>query len=125
MYFVNVITAGSHERDLLNTPPEMSDLIVKVAHELERRGWGALDYRYPYSLETIAFLLGINRSIFPLRTRPRYNHENYIEVFLMWQRGAGSRPYTWATIIDVLRSPIVEEHQLANELQEWVINRYS
>ena len=28
--------------------------------------------------------------------------------------------YTWATIIDTLRAPIVGEVQLAHELEEWI-----
>ena len=33
------------------------------------------------------------------------------EVFDVWRR-SGSPPYTWATIIDALRAPIVGEQQL-------------
>ena len=43
----------------------------------------------------------------------------YAEVFNWWQRN-GSPPYTWATIIDALRAPIVGEVQLAHELEEWI-----
>ena len=43
----------------------------------------------------------------------------YADVFNWWQRN-GSPPYTWATIIDALRAPIVGEVQLAHELEEWL-----
>ena len=43
----------------------------------------------------------------------------YVDVFNWWQRN-GSPPYTWATIIDALRAPIVGEVQLAHELEEWL-----
>ena len=46
----------------------------------------------------------------------------YSEVFDVWQK-SGSPPYTWATIIDALRAPIVGEHQLAHELQEWLTHQ--
>ena len=48
----------------------------------------------------------------------------YTEVFKMWHR-RGSPPYTWATIISVLRTPAVNEERLANELQrrsQWETN---
>ena len=45
----------------------------------------------------------------------------YAEVFDVWRK-SGSPPYTWATIIDALKAPIVGEYQLANELQEWLAN---
>ena len=43
----------------------------------------------------------------------------YADVLNWWQRN-GSPPYTWATIIDALRAPIVGEVQLAHELEEWI-----
>ena len=29
-------------------------------------------------------------------------------------------PFTWATIIDTLRSPTVEENALAQEIEDWI-----
>ena len=43
----------------------------------------------------------------------------YAEVFSMWQK-SGDPPFTWATIIEVLKAPIVGEDQLAKELEEWL-----
>ena len=40
-------------------------------------------------------------------------------VFHQWKNN-GDPPFTWATIIDVLRKPIVGENQLAYELEEWL-----
>ena len=45
----------------------------------------------------------------------------YADVFNWWQRN-GSPPYTWATIIDALRAPIVGEVRLAHELEQWLIH---
>ena len=39
----------------------------------------------------------------------------FSEVFEKW-RTKGSPPYTWGTIINALKAPIVEEVQLANKL---------
>ena len=44
----------------------------------------------------------------------------YIEVFSIWQRKADP-PFTWATIIDTLRSPIVRENALAQEIEDWLL----
>ena len=43
----------------------------------------------------------------------------YSEVFSLWQMKADP-PFTWATIIDTLRSPIVEENALAQEIEDWI-----
>ena len=40
----------------------------------------------------------------------------HLQVFRMW-RNKGSPPYTWATIINVLRSKIVGEVRLADKLE--------
>ena len=45
--------------------------------------------------------------------------ECYAEVFSLWQKKADP-PFTWATIIDTLRSPIVEENALAQEIEDWI-----
>ena len=42
------------------------------------------------------------------------------EVFDVWKKN-GSPPYTWTTIIDALRAPLVGQVQLAKEVEEWVI----
>ena len=40
-------------------------------------------------------------------------------MFSIWQRKADP-PFSWATIIDVLRSPVVEENALAQEIEDWL-----
>ena len=46
--------------------------------------------------------------------------ECYCEVFSLWQRKADP-PFTWATIIDALRSPFVRENALAQEIEDWLL----
>ena len=41
----------------------------------------------------------------------------YTEVFRLWKNRA-EPPFTWATIIDALKSPIVGEKRLAMEIEE-------
>ena len=43
----------------------------------------------------------------------------FAQVFYLWKRNR-SHPYTWATIIEILRANGVGEIQLANELEKWV-----
>ena len=66
--------------------------------------------------------MGINLSITQDRLSSiegqyQSNEERYLEVFQQW-RSSNNHPYTWITIISVLRAPIVQEMQLANELEE-------
>lgn len=96
----------------LNTPPDLPDLLNKVAAETTDK-W-----------DEVAVQLGIK----PSRIRSiRIEQQNqsmkcYTEVFDLWENKATS-PYTWATIINALRSPAVEEGRLADKLEEWLLSR--
>ena len=66
--------------------------------------------------------LQLNIEYQKLNTMANQDHINsYADVFSMWQK-KGDPPFTWATIIEVLRADSVEEKQLANELKEWLTN---
>ena len=71
--------------------------------------------------EVIGFQLGIEQH--QLRT---INHHDpimcYADVFNVWERKA-EPPYTWATIIDALKSPIVGEIKLAQDIEMWLMRR--
>ena len=43
----------------------------------------------------------------------------FAEVFDLWRKNR-AHPYTWATIIKILRTRAVGENQLADELEQWV-----
>lgn len=67
-------------------------------------------------------ILGLQLDIEPHRLKSIKNQtENnvlrYAEIFEIWKR-RGNPPFTWATIIDALKAPIVEEQQLAHELEK-------
>ena len=49
------------------------------------------------------------------------NSLRFAAVFQLWKK-RGSSSYTWATIIDALRSKFVGEVQLAYELEQWVMS---
>ena len=78
--------------------------------------------RVRHKWEEIGMQLSFDRSylksIWDMRQDPV---RCFADIFDVWQRN-GSPPYTWATIIDVLKAPIVGEVQLASELEEWIIN---
>ena len=43
----------------------------------------------------------------------------FAEVFDKWKRKSDP-PFTWATIVEALRSPIVNENSLAKEIEDWL-----
>ena len=92
----------------LNRPPEYYTLLNKVAV-------GAMDKWKKIGL-ALDIPIGQLNSI--TTTDPILC---YADIFNWWQRN-GSPPYTWATIIDALRAPIVGEARLAHELEEWIIH---
>ena len=94
----------------LNRAPEYLDLLNQVAA------------RVRHKCEEIGMQLSIDRShIKSICNTKQDPIRCFADIFDVWQRN-GSPPYTWATIIDALRAPIVGEAQLASELEEWVIH---
>ena len=95
--------------DPLNEPPNMRELLRRVASRANDK-WEliGLDLKIEqHQLNTIS------------RAHPHNAISCYSEVFSVWQRKADP-PFTWATIIDVLRSPIVKENALAQEIEDWL-----
>ena len=43
----------------------------------------------------------------------------YIELFTLWSQ-TQEPPMTWNSVIEVLRTPIVNEFGLAEEIEEWL-----
>ena len=43
----------------------------------------------------------------------------FAEVFDIWERKSDP-PFTWATIVEALRSPLVNENTLAKEIEDWL-----
>ena len=79
-------------------PPEMDDLLNMVAAKAKS------------SWEQVAVQLKISLGdVDSIRNAKMADAIScYTEVFKVWQR-RGSPPYTWATIIDALRAPAVEQ----------------
>ena len=51
------------------------------------------------------------------------HHRAFGEIFDVWRR-RGSPPYTWRTLIDVLRSASVGEVSLSDELTSWITQHH-
>ena len=43
----------------------------------------------------------------------------FAEVFDIWKRKSDP-PFTWATIVKALMSPVVNENKLAKEIEDWL-----
>ena len=91
-------------------PLSREPTILELLHKVARRAMDKWDM--------VALELGIEQH--QLNT---INHPNpvrcYNEVFSLWQN-KGKPPFTWATIINALKSPIVEENKLAKDIEEWL-----
>ena len=90
----------------LNKPPKHRDLLNKVAARA-RDKWRNMGLQLNIPMDQLNSMTATD----PISC--------YADIFNWWQRN-GSPPYTWATIIDALRAPIVGEVQLAHELEEWL-----
>ena len=90
----------------LNRPPKYSTLLNKVA-ALARDKWMKMGLQLDIPMDQLNAMTATD----PINC--------YANIFNWWQRN-GSPPYTWATIIDALKAPIVGEARLAHELEEWV-----
>ena len=78
----------------------------------------------PSKYEQVGRLLGLSmaqlQAIHPLQQRLEDHHRAFEEVFGERKR-RGSPPYTWRTIIDVLRSAYIGEVLLADQLTSWLM----
>ena len=96
----------------LNTPPDLRDLLNKVAAKA-RDKW-----------KLVAIQLGIEPD--HIHSIQIEEHSRpipcYSEIFYVWRKSKTS-PYTWGTIINSLRAPAVEEQQLASELEDWLLSQ--
>ena len=93
-------------------PPDMKDLMNEVAAKA-KGCW-----------EQVAIQLNLSSSDVDSIQKEKMGNAIgcYTEVFKVWQR-RGSPPYTWATIINALSAPAVEQEGLANELKVWLLNK--
>ena len=95
----------------MDSEPSLPHLAEKVASVI------------PHKYEMVGLQLGLTPSqiqtIRPLHQSLEDYHRAFGEIFGVWKR-SGSLPYTWRTIIGVLRTASVGEVRLSEELTTWI-----
>ena len=118
-----MVATATHELKPFNRPPQLDQLFSQVACRPGVR----------YKWREIGLQLNIP-NVDEHYVHPRYqyfvtlHHQrnrrigDIMEIFCEWKE-RGHPPYTWATIIDVLKSPKVDEVELAQELEQWLVRQ--
>ena len=100
----------------LDSGPSLAHLMDRVATVI------------PHKYVTVGLQLGFTlaevQTIRPLHQSLDDHLRAYREIFGMWQK-RGSPPYTWRTIIGVLRSASVGEVLLSEQLNSWIVGENS
>ena len=92
----------------LDKVPTLPDLLNRVASK-------AMD-----KWDMVGLQLGIEEhQISTISTEHRDAIRCYSNVFTLWKNKADP-PYTWRTIVGVLRAPIVGREDLAIEIETWL-----
>ena len=95
----------------LDSEPSLPHLMRKVAAVI------------PSKCRAIGLQLGLTpaelQAICPQQQGLENHHRAFDEIFDVWRR-RGSPPYTWRTLIDVLRCPDVGEGLLSDQLTSWI-----
>ena len=95
----------------LDSEPSLQHLMDKVAAVI------------PHKYELIGLQLRLSLAelqvIGPRRPTLEEHHRAFDEMFGVWRR-RGSLPYSWRTLIDVLKSPSVGEVLLSEQLTSWI-----
>ena len=96
----------------LDSGPSLAHLMDRVAAVI------------PNKYETVGLQLGLTlaevQTIRPLHQSLDDHLKAFREIFVMWRK-RGSPPYTWRTIIGVLRSANVGEVLLSEQLNSWIV----
>ena len=92
--------------DIEHLEPEFSDLMNEVAA------------KKPNKWRDIGIQLGLTPNELSSFSLTCFGNPNpcFTAIFTAW-KDRGTRPYTWATIIEVLQSPAVGELRLAEDLK--------
>ena len=95
----------------LDSEPSLPHLLDKVAAVI------------PHKYELIGLQLRLSLAelqvIGPRHPTLEEHHRAFDEMFGVWRR-RGSLPYSWRTLIDVLKSPSVGEVLLSEQLTSWI-----
>ena len=97
--------------DPLDKPPNPRDLLSRVASEAKSK------WRH------VGIELGINKDNLDVISEEKDPFDRYSKVFSQWEKKADPNfPFTWRTVVNTLRSPIVEENSLAMKIENWLQN---
>ena len=97
----------------LQESPKMSVLMNKVAAKVSHK-WKNLGLQLEIEYDQLETISSKNQDV----------SLHLADVFQQWKNNT-SPPYTWATIIGVLRTDIIQEVQLACELEQWIMSTYA
>ena len=103
-YYINYVTDNP-----LTKPPKSRDLLTQVASKARDK------------LERIGLALGIKQDQLNTILEKRKDVILcYSDVFTVWEKTVDPTDFTWATIVEALESPIVEENKLARDIVQWL-----
>ena len=90
--------------------PKISDLMNKVASKAKGK-WTTIGTQLKIEWDEIQAI------------SQRYQNPSdcYTEMFCQWKK-KGDPPFTWATIVKVLRTDSVRENKVADSIVEWLKN---
>ena len=93
----------------LNKPPELLEFLSQVASKA-RDKW-----------EMIGLVLNIMPDQLNVISKKHHNPMLcYSEVFTTWKNKEKPAKFTWTTIVEALKSPVVEENKLAGDIVQWL-----
>ena len=92
--------------DPLQSAPEITDLLNMIAARANEK-WKVIGLQLKLNLQQLN----------SIDEKYKQTILCYAEMFQVW-KNKGDPPFTWDTIIDALKAPMVGEAQLATELQE-------
>ena len=95
--------------DPLNKPPELLQFLSQVASKA-RDEW-----------EMMGLVLNIMPDQLNMISKKHHNPMLcYSEVFTTWKNKEKPAKFTWTTIVEALKSPVVEENKLAGDIVQWL-----
>ena len=93
---------------LLQSPPEIDDFLEQVAVKVSAK-WRMLGIK-----------LGVKTHELDEISKQNQGGLLCLERVLALWKDKANPPYTWATVIDALKSPIVEENSVAEDVEMWL-----
>ena len=93
----------------LESPPKIVDFLKQVAVKVSVK-WRMLGHELGIEVHELDKLEHLQQKDDVYRLE---------RVFILWKDKANP-PYTWATVINALKSPIVRENSVAEDVEMWL-----